>query len=1163
MTMPMLMKTLRGSTAVAGVLVVMLALGMLLDVTQPFSASAQEKEAQEQTPLTVGEIQRLRRQAEQAGGLEEDVKAKILETYDQALGQLETAAVWSEKAAAYDRARQEAPKSAETLEKQLKELLPEPTKELPKDVPLGQLEQRLREVKLELDTSREEVDKLEAKVERRRERRKKVPELLAAAKQRLAEAREQEAVSRVGEGPPELTNARGILLEATILATEAEIAGLKRELPSYEAREKLLTLRIDRALRISAAREKEVEVWQEKLRESRREEAERAAQAAKEALLEATGASPGIRQFAEELAAENAALAEQRTGPEGILYKLDGVAQRLGEVNGLLTKVEADFSSVEKRVEAGSLTAALGVMLRHQRVDLPELTDRRVAIRARRQEIESAQLKIIEFQEERQAVSDGEGIVSEKMKGVDPSLRAYQRRRMEQLLRELLWTKRSSLQSLVNDYTTYFEKLMELDVRERALVDKVQEFASFIDERILWVRSAQPLREETISGVVPGVRWLTSAEHWGQVVDTLRADLSARFAVYVLASLLLISALVGRRRTTVRLQGLHEQAHSPRCTDFTKTAEALLLTVLAAALLPFFVGLLGWRLRSLGGSTDFVYAIGSTLEFTAVLYLSLEIPRQVFRPGGLGRIHFGWPADWMDGLYKLYARALVVGLPALFVIAATEAQADEGLKATLGRITFLVLIVATGLMMWWTLRSILRRTRASETSEGGGTPLLFQRLLYLYVLGVPGAIVVVAALGYYYGALDLGLRFHATTCLVIAVLTLQGMILRWLLLTRRRLAIEENRKKWEALAKRVPAQEDGEAPEPEEELDLAKVQVQTNRLIRGVILLALVVGVWLIWVEVVAALGILREVELWHTIQEVSQVVTDAEGRTSVQTVEQFRAITLADLLQALVILMMTILATRNLPGTLQAVLLQRTRLGTGEIHAISTIVQYTVAIIGGSAIFRIIGIGWGNIQWLIAALGVGIGFGLQEIVANFISGLILLFERPIRVGDTVTVGDMSGVVSRIRIRATAITGWDRKELIVPNKEFITGRLVNWTLSDTVLRVSIPVGVAYGSDTKKAKERMLAVAKANEKVLHDPAPSVVFMGFGASSLDFDLRAFTRVDTMISVRDELNMAVDEAFREAGIEIAFPQQDIHIRSVEDTFLLTTEETEEKPT
>ena len=1157
------MKPLPRASAVVALLVLLPALGGALGPARPLEAFAQEREAEERAPLTVGEVRSLRQQVEQAGGLEEDVKAKILETYDQAVGQLEAAAVWSEKAAAFDRARQEAPELAEALEEQLKEPLPEPTVELPKDASLDQFENRFREVKLEVDTLSEEVAKLEAEGKQRRERRKKVPQLLASARQRLLEAREQEAAIGAGQGPPELINAQGTLLEATILATEAEIAGLKRELPSYEAGEKLLTLRIDQALRMHAAREKEVELWQEKLRERRREEAERAAQAAKEALLEATGASPGIRQFAEELAAENAALAEERTGPQGILQRLEGVAQRLGEVNGLLKEVEADFSSVQKRVEAGGLTAALGVMLRQHRADLPDLADQKDDIGTRRQEIEGAQLKIIELREERRAVSDAEGIVSEKMKGVDPSLRAYQRRRMERLLRELLWTKRSSLQSLVNDYTTYFEKLMELDVRERALADKVQEFTFFIDERILWVRSAQPFRAETLSGVIPGLRWLTRAEHWGQVVDTLRADVSANLAVYVLVALLLVGALVGHRRTTVRLQGLHEKAHSPRCTDFSTTVKALLSTVLAAALLPFLVGLFGWRLRSLGGNAEFVRAIGSALEFAAVIYLSLEIPRQVFRQDGLGRIHFGWPAAWVDGLYKLFARSLVVGLPAVFVITVTEAQADEGLKATLGRFAFCFLIVAIGLLMWWALRSILRQTKTSEAPESGGVRQLFQRLLYLYVLGVPGAIVVVAALGYYYAALDLGLRLHATTCLVIAVLTLQGMILRWLLLTRRRLAIEENRKKWEALAEKASAEEDAETPEPEEELDLAKVQVQTNRLIRGVVLLALAVGIWLIWVEVVAALGILREVELWHTTQKISQVVTDAEGRTSVQTVDQFRAVTLADLIVALVILMMTVLATRNLPGTLQAVLLQRTRLGSGEIHAISTIVQYTVAVIGAGLIFGIIGIGWGNVQWLVAALGVGIGFGLQEIVANFISGLILLFERPIRVGDTVTVGDVSGVVSRIRIRATAITAWDRKELIVPNKEFVTGRLVNWTHTDTILRAEIPVGIAYGSDTEKARERLLAVARENEKVLREPPPSVVFMGFGASSLDFELRAFTRMETLIGVRDELNMAVDKAFREAGIEIAFPQQDIHIRSVEDAFPITTKETEEKST
>ena len=326
-----------------------------------------------------------------------------------------------------------------------------------------------------------------------------------------------------------------------------------------------------------------------------------------------------------------------------------------------------------------------------------------------------------------------------------------------------------------------------------------------------------------------------------------------------------------------------------------------------------------------------------------------------------------------------------------------------------------------------------------------GVAIGARRFWYVAIVAVPLAIGVVEYLGYHYAALQLGLRLQATTCLVIAVFILQGMILRWLLLARRRLAIEENRKRREASAEGVSGEEGAEAQETEEDIDLAKVQVQTNRLLRGFIFFALAIGIWWIWVEVISAFGILREVELWQTTQQVSQMVTDAEGATRLQTVDQFRAVTLADILLALVILLMTVMAAKNLPGILQVVLLQRFGLGTGERAAISTIVQYTIVVIGGSAVFKIIGVGWGNVQWLVAALGVGIGFGLQEIVANFISGLILLFERPIRVGDAVTVGDVSGIVSKIRIRATSITSWDRKELIVPNKEFVTGRLVNWT----------------------------------------------------------------------------------------------------------------------
>ena len=218
--------------------------------------------------------------------------------------------------------------------------------------------------------------------------------------------------------------------------------------------------------------------------------------------------------------------------------------------------------------------------------------------------------------------------------------------------------------------------------------------------------------------------------------------------------------------------------------------------------------------------------------------------------------------------------------------------------------------------------------------------------------------------------------------------------------------------------------------------------------------------------------------------------------------------------------------------------------LDAGARYAFSTLCQYAVSLVGIIITFNYIGISWSSLKWLAAALSVGIGFGLQEIVANFISGLIILFERPIRVGDLVTVADVDGTVTKIRIRATTITNWDRKEFLVPNKEFITGRIMNWTLSNPMNRVVIVVGVAYGSDTQKARETLLKVAHDQPFVLEDPAPVAAFDGFGDNSLNFVLRCFlANFDNWVNNKTEIYMAIDKAFREAGITIAFPQRDIH--------------------
>ncbi|RDH80742.1 MAG: hypothetical protein DIZ80_17090 [endosymbiont of Galathealinum brachiosum] len=230
---------------------------------------------------------------------------------------------------------------------------------------------------------------------------------------------------------------------------------------------------------------------------------------------------------------------------------------------------------------------------------------------------------------------------------------------------------------------------------------------------------------------------------------------------------------------------------------------------------------------------------------------------------------------------------------------------------------------------------------------------------------------------------------------------------------------------------------------------------------------------------------------------------------------------------------------------------LQMFNIDSGARDAVATIAGYlmflTAFLIGLSAA----GFDFGNIAIVAGALSVGIGFGLQNIVNNFVSGLILLFERPIRKGDWVEVGATEGYVKNIQIRSTLIRTFDNSDVIVPNSELISNQVTNWMLSSKKGRAIIPVGVAYGSDIEQVREILLKIAQDNEKLIHGNirwAPKVLFRTFGASSLDFELRVFLKeVSGRLGVISDLNFAIDKAFKEANIEIPFPQQDVHIRNL----------------
>jgi potassium efflux system protein len=304
---------------------------------------------------------------------------------------------------------------------------------------------------------------------------------------------------------------------------------------------------------------------------------------------------------------------------------------------------------------------------------------------------------------------------------------------------------------------------------------------------------------------------------------------------------------------------------------------------------------------------------------------------------------------------------------------------------------------------------------------------------------------------------------------------------------------------------------------------------------------------WQIWAEVLPAFRVLDKVELWTTVREVVENVTDPDGNSSVSIVKQPVPTTLTHLILALAIFQIALLAGRNLPGLLEIAVLNRLPIDRGGRYAVSVICRYALTVTGFIFGFRMLGLTWSSVQWLIAAMTVGLGFGLQEIFANFVSGMIILFERPMRVGDLVTIGGMTGTVARVQIRATTITDADRRELIVPNKNFITGELINWTLSDTISRIVIPIGVAYGTNIELTQRTLLQVAEAHPAVISEPAATAMFVNFGGSTLNFELRVFLGSrESYAQVLHELNSNIDRRFREAGIEIALPRQELTLKS-----------------
>jgi small-conductance mechanosensitive channel len=257
-------------------------------------------------------------------------------------------------------------------------------------------------------------------------------------------------------------------------------------------------------------------------------------------------------------------------------------------------------------------------------------------------------------------------------------------------------------------------------------------------------------------------------------------------------------------------------------------------------------------------------------------------------------------------------------------------------------------------------------------------------------------------------------------------------------------------------------------------------------------------------------------------------------------------SLSLGQVASAAVALALTVFASRAVRFALDTDVYTRFPLRRGVPQAISTTVHYALVLLGVFLALGAAGFQFGQFSLLTGALGIGVGFGLQNVVNNFVSGLILLYERPVQVGDTVQLGELWGDVKRIGIRSSTVRTAEGADVIVPNGSLISDQVVNWTRSDRQRRIDLAIGVAYGSDPEKVRALLLDVAKSHSLVLQDPEPTALFQSFGESSLDFMLRCWTdRFESFLQTKSEIAIGVYEALRQAGIEIPFPQRDVRLR------------------
>jgi len=1079
--------------------------------------------------LSLEQIQQSRKAIASDATLDETRKQKALSMYDQAAQWLQRAIDTKALFAQLKTRVRQAPQRIEEIRSGKARILKKGP-EIDSVLASGSLDAiklALSSEQLAMQHARDNQKKYEDELARLLVGSKGLSEEIAAQTEAM-EKIERDLLTPLADEPSSLLQARTLTLQSRRILRQAELNRLTLRLGSHDLLTNLTQAERDLVSSEIVDRQKRLDSLSESTQRLSEAQARQASQEA-EALQNKSKTLPALLQ---RIAEENA---RHRQELEKLISREQAIVGNLETAQLDLDEVKNDFERIRQRVEVVGPSEAMGKILKRRRQELPSLQSYRHNTAQRGAEIGRATDRQIDIEELLRDRGDIRSVVAITLDALPEADRSD----FEQEITELARARRDALNELQKVYGRYIGQITSLDLAKRQLVDVSGAYVDYIDDQLVWIAGLSITALLNSTELFQDPPWLISIDNWNLVATDAVVALQKRTVWIGVVLMLFTLMLWNRRRSIRRLEVITGHIRKIRTDSFKYTLSALLHTLNIIGAWPLLMIAAGWLLRTITTAEPFSLAVADGLINAGVIFASVLFLIQICRKNGLGDRHLGWPQPIRESLAQALSWFLPAAVPLGFLVAVTAGIEPPPRVQLIGRVAFFALMAIVTLLIF---RLLWRRSTLMTTldDDNGGGPM--RQLYFLWfplLIILPVSFAIISAWGYHNTALHMEQHAEQTIGFFIVLVLLKELILRSLYIVERRLRFENAvRRRDELRAQRALEQEQGEEDIPLPTPDIPVINFdelseQNKRLLRAGFLFGAVIGIWSIWGDLLPALTFLNTTELpIYASRIVDGIVKEVP-------------VTLGDLTVGLIMVVITVLAAKNIPGVLEITLLQRLPLDAGARYAITSLTQYAIAGIGVLMAFSTLGLQWSSVQWLVAALSVGLGFGLQEIVANFISGIILLFERPIRVGDVVTIDNTTGKVSRIRIRATTIINWDKQELLIPNKAIITGQVINWTLSDKVNRIVVVIGIEYGSDVDKAMELMLQVARENEHVLDDPEPFVSFDAFGDNALTLTLRSYLgSMDNRLSTITELHRVINERFNAAGIGIPFPQRDIHL-------------------